>query len=146
MPEIIDITVYRLDELSDAAKDKARAWYREGCFDYEWYDAVYEDFQRIAEILGVRFKTRTVRLMPAAHVGRRASPLHFCGGSSRSIRDISGHRLSTPSAQPYGRRFFHVGHGASSERKRKAGTGLSQCGPERALRGSIRSRSPRFFP
>lgn len=62
MPEIIETTVYRLDELSDTAKDKARAWYREGGFDYGWYDAVYEDFQRIAEILGIRFKTRTVRL------------------------------------------------------------------------------------
>lgn len=63
MPEIIETTVYRLDELSDAAKDKARAWYREGGFDYNWYDAVYEDFQRIAEILGIRFKTSAVRLM-----------------------------------------------------------------------------------
>jgi hypothetical protein len=63
MPKIIETTVYRLTELSDTAKDKARAWYREGGFDYDWYDAVYADFQRIAEILGVRFKTRTVRLM-----------------------------------------------------------------------------------
>lgn len=63
MPEIIETTVYRLEELSDAAKDKARAWYREGGFDYDWYDAVYEDFQRIAEILGIDFKTRAVPLM-----------------------------------------------------------------------------------
>lgn len=63
MPEIIETTVYRLDELSDTAKDKARAWYRDGGFDYGWYDAVYEDFQRIAEILGIRLKTSTVRLM-----------------------------------------------------------------------------------
>lgn len=63
MPEIIETTVYRLDELSDEAKHKARAWYREGGFDYDWYDAVNEDFQRIAEILGIRLKTRTVRLM-----------------------------------------------------------------------------------
>lgn len=63
MPEIIETTVYRLDELSDAAKEKARAWYREGAFDYDWYDAVYEDFQRIAKILGIRLKTRSVRLM-----------------------------------------------------------------------------------
>jgi hypothetical protein len=63
MPEVIETTVYRLDELSEAAKEKARAWYREGGFDYEWYDAVYEDFQTIAEILGIRFRTRTVRLM-----------------------------------------------------------------------------------
>ena len=63
MPEVIETTVYRLDELSEAAKEKARAWYREGGFDYDWYDAVYEDFQNIAEILGIRFRTRTVRLM-----------------------------------------------------------------------------------
>jgi len=63
MPEIIETTVYRLDELSGGAKEKARAWYREGGFEYDWYDAVYEDFQRIAEILGIRLKTRTVRLM-----------------------------------------------------------------------------------
>ncbi|MEO3434586.1 antitoxin of toxin-antitoxin stability system [Inquilinus sp. CAU 1745] len=63
MPDIIETTVYRLDELSDAAKEKARAWYREGGFDYDWYSAVYEDFQRIAEILGLDFKTRPVQLM-----------------------------------------------------------------------------------
>ena len=60
MPEVIETTVYRLGELSDAAKDKARAWYREGGFDNDWYDAVYEDFQRIAEILGLNLKTRTL--------------------------------------------------------------------------------------
>ena len=62
MPEIIETTVYQLGELSDAAKDIARAWYREGGFDYEWYDSVFEDFQRIAEILGIRLKTRAARL------------------------------------------------------------------------------------
>ena len=60
MPET---KVYRLIELSGDAKDKARAWYREGGFDDDWYDAVYEDFQRVAEILGLDLKTRTVRLM-----------------------------------------------------------------------------------
>lgn len=63
MPDIIETTVYRFDELSDAAKEKARAWYREGGFDYDWYGAVYEDFQRIAEILGLTLKARPIRLM-----------------------------------------------------------------------------------
>ncbi|MBR7653459.1 antitoxin of toxin-antitoxin stability system [Brucella oryzae] len=62
MPEIIGTTVYRFNELCDAAKDKARAWYREGGFDYDWYDAVCEDFEMICTILGVRLKTRPVRL------------------------------------------------------------------------------------
>ncbi len=63
MPEVISMTVYRLNELPDGAKDRARAWYREGGFDHDWYDAVYEDFQHIAEILGIRLKTRTTRLL-----------------------------------------------------------------------------------
>ncbi len=36
---------------------------RERGFNYEWYDAVYEDFQRIAEFLGINFRTRSVHLM-----------------------------------------------------------------------------------
>ncbi|MCA0425078.1 MAG: antitoxin of toxin-antitoxin stability system [Proteobacteria bacterium] len=63
MPHVIATTVYRLDELPEGAKDSARAWYREGGFDHDWYDAVYEDFRRIAEILGIRLKTRTTRLV-----------------------------------------------------------------------------------
>ena len=63
MPSIIELTVYRFDELLEAGKDNARAWYREGAFDHDWYDAVYEDFQRIAEILGIHLGTRTSRLM-----------------------------------------------------------------------------------
>lgn len=63
MSQVITTTVYHLDELDPDARDKARAWYREGGFDHDWYDTVYEDFQRIAEILGIRLKTRTVRLV-----------------------------------------------------------------------------------
>lgn len=77
MPEIIETTVFRLDELSDTAKETARAWYREGGFNYDWYDAVYEDFQRIADILGIRFKTSTIRLMGG---GTRQEPrISFTG-------------------------------------------------------------------
>lgn len=63
MPEVISMTVYRLNELHEGAKDRARAWYREAGFDHDWYDAVYEDFQRIAEILGIHLKTRTTCLV-----------------------------------------------------------------------------------
>jgi hypothetical protein len=98
MPEIIETTVYRLDELSDAAKDKARAWYREGGFDYDWYDSVYEDFQQIAEILGIRFKTRTVRLMGG---GTRQEPrIAFTGfwsqGDGASFECYYSYRRNAP--------------------------------------------------
>lgn len=63
MPEIIETTIYRLDELSETATEKARAWYREGAFEHDWYEFVYDDFERVCAILGVDLKTRTVGLM-----------------------------------------------------------------------------------
>lgn len=61
MPEIIQTIVYPLDELSDPAKDKARAWYREH-LDEHWFDGVFDDFERISAILGLRLRTYTARL------------------------------------------------------------------------------------
>ncbi|SUG74229.1 antitoxin of the YeeV-YeeU toxin-antitoxin system [Salmonella enterica subsp. enterica] len=56
MSRVISTTVYLSDELSESARKKARAWYCEGGLEYEWYDAVYEDFTLICNILGVRLK------------------------------------------------------------------------------------------
>lgn len=66
MPEVIEIIVYHMDELREAAKDKARAWYRERGFDYDWYAFSFEDFERICEILGITLKTRPVKLYGGA--------------------------------------------------------------------------------
>ena len=44
MPQVIETVVYPIGELDDAAKDAARAWYRQHCMDHAWYDFVYEDF------------------------------------------------------------------------------------------------------
>ncbi len=81
MPEIIETTVYRLEELSDAAKEKARSWYCEGGFDDDWFESVYDDFESIAEIVGLRLKTRQVRLYGG---GTRQKPcIWFSGFSSQ---------------------------------------------------------------
>jgi hypothetical protein len=77
MPEIVETTVYRLDELSEAAKDKARAWYREGSFDHDWFEFVYDDFERVCAILGVSLDTRPVRLMGG---GERQKPCIWFSG------------------------------------------------------------------
>jgi len=101
---IIETPVYDFTELTDAAKDKARAWFRE-TIDYEWWDSVYDDFERICPILGVTLATRTVRLMGG---GTRQKPcIWFSGfwsqgdgacfegsyayapGTSRRIRDYA---------------------------------------------------------
>jgi hypothetical protein len=62
MPRIVETTVYQLGELSVEAREKARAWFRESMDTDDWYEFVYEDFEAICAILGVRLKTRAVRL------------------------------------------------------------------------------------
>jgi len=105
MPELICTTVYQFPELSEGAKDKARSWYRELGPHDDWWDAVNEDFERVCEILGIRLKTRAVRLMGG---GTRQKPCvwfsGFCSqgdgasfegrvshakGSSKRIRDYA---------------------------------------------------------
>jgi len=63
MPDIIKTRVYRLDELSDTAKAKARDWYREGTLDHDWYEFVYKDFERICAVLGVSLRGKPIRLL-----------------------------------------------------------------------------------
>ncbi|AVA14721.1 antitoxin of toxin-antitoxin stability system [Sphingopyxis sp. MG] len=77
MPSIIETTVYCLDELPDAGKEKARAWYRESCLDYDWFDFVYEDFERVCAIVGVRLDTVPVRLFGG---GTRRKPCIWFSG------------------------------------------------------------------
>jgi hypothetical protein len=81
MPHIIETIVYEFHELSDAAKDKARALFREGVGDWDWYDFIFEDFEEICRILGITLRTQSVRLMGG---GARQKPcIWFSGFSSQ---------------------------------------------------------------
>lgn len=53
MSEQIRITVYTYDELDVEAQERARQWFSEVTTDYDWWDAVYDDFFRICAILGI---------------------------------------------------------------------------------------------
>ncbi|MDE2979247.1 MAG: antitoxin of toxin-antitoxin stability system [Acidobacteriota bacterium] len=79
MPRIIETTVYGIDELSDAAKENARIWYRQTGLHDEWYHFVYEDFGTICEILGVTLATTPMRLYGG---GTRDKPQIFHSGFS----------------------------------------------------------------
>jgi len=80
MPRIIENTVYTLDELSGAARDKARSWFRENLI-WDWWDGVYENFAEVCSILGVELATRPVRLMSGAT--RQDIRVYFSGFSSQ---------------------------------------------------------------
>ena len=72
-----DTESVRFPELSEGAKDKARSWYRGLGPHDDWWDVVYEDFERVCEILGIRLKTRAVRLMGG---GTRQRPCVWFSG------------------------------------------------------------------
>lgn len=59
----VEKTLYKYEELSDRAKQKARECYLEGGLDYSWWEYSYEDFARVAEILGITLSQRSVPLM-----------------------------------------------------------------------------------
>jgi len=52
--------VFIFTELREAAKEKARQWFREASMHDEWWDSVYEDAANIADILGIDLRTRKV--------------------------------------------------------------------------------------
>ena len=79
MPEVIQTTVYTLDELDERAKSRARDWYRQASNDDDWYEVVFEDFGRVCEILGVELATRTVGLYGG---GTRQKPCIWSSGFS----------------------------------------------------------------
>lgn len=82
---------YKFDELSDRAKDKAREAYTgDGYLDYDWWDSVYEDAVRVAEILGISIDNRSFKTMG----GKTCSEpdIGFSGFSSQGDgASFSGH-------------------------------------------------------
>ena len=64
MPEVREYTIFKYSELSDAAKEKARDWYREGAFSesHDW-EFVYEMAVTAGKMLGIDIDTRQVKNM-----------------------------------------------------------------------------------
>lgn len=62
MPEVIQTFVYTYDELSPAAQETAKDWYRSLGGRDGWWQSVYDDFALICDCLGIVPKTRSVKL------------------------------------------------------------------------------------
>ena len=79
MPRVIEITVYQFDELDKPGKESARTWWR-GCEDtcFET-DHMYDDFEAIANILGITFDQRDIPLMNGT---TRSQPTIYWSGFS----------------------------------------------------------------
>jgi len=77
MPRIVETAVFTIDELSGAARENARIWYRQTGLHDDWYDFVYEDFETICQIIGVTLATTPVRLYGG---GTRDKPQIYWSG------------------------------------------------------------------
>jgi len=76
----IETTVFKFTELGDAAKEKAREWYRRGLdWDNYFAESVIEDAAQIAEMMGLDLRKRSVRLMGG---GTRLKPAVYWSGFS----------------------------------------------------------------
>ncbi len=77
MPRTIEKTVYKFQELSDSAKENARDWWRRCENEYSSINPDWEDKETVANILGIEFKQRPVKLMGG---GTRHEPvIHYSG-------------------------------------------------------------------
>lgn len=77
MPRTVETTVYSFDELDDAAKERARAWYREDALDHDWWDSTYEEAARIAALFGLDINMKPVKLMSGKT--RMGPAIYFSG-------------------------------------------------------------------
>ena len=61
MARTIKTTVYDVHELGERAKEKAREWYIDDVLSSTgiWYDQVFDDFEEMCAILGIKVLKRT---------------------------------------------------------------------------------------
>ncbi|ODT65214.1 MAG: antitoxin of toxin-antitoxin stability system [Pelagibacterium sp. SCN 63-23] len=129
MTRIVTTTIFALDELSDDARNKARAWYREGAFDHDWHEFVYEDFERVCAIIGIELQTVPVRLYGGGTRKKTCiwysgfwsqgdgacfeGAYSYCANAHRAIRDYAPqdlelHRIADALRQVQRRNFYQL--------------------------------------
>lgn len=67
MSRIKETEVFTYDELSDDAKEKARAWWVEGVTCDNLFDAISNDVRTVANIIGIEFFNSNVKLMDGSY-------------------------------------------------------------------------------
>ena len=64
---VIETQVFKYEELSDKAKEKARDWYRSLNTDNYFAEPVIDDAEQVAEMLGIEFARRNGSKEPAVY-------------------------------------------------------------------------------
>lgn len=122
------VNIYKFEELSDDAKEVARAWFREGSDSFEWEsENIIEDAQQIGALMGIEFYTHSVPLMNGSTrgkptvlydlgngggVGLEAS-YRYQKGAVKAVKDYAGvdtelHRIATELQKAQKKRFYKL--------------------------------------
>lgn len=75
----IEVKVYKFDELSDKAKERARDWWLQCEMSEDWWRDVYADVDETAKFIGIEMDRKPVKLMGG---GTRYDPCIWFNGFS----------------------------------------------------------------
>lgn len=82
--ETVELTVFEFDELDEAAKERARAWYRNG-LEYPWFSESIDSIRAFADHFGSRVLDWSIGERGRDYVKTDISPEHFRGTKLRSV-------------------------------------------------------------
>ena len=82
--ETIELTVYEFDELDEAAKDNARAWYRNG-LEYPWFSESIDSIRAFADYFGAKVGDWSIGERGRDYIRTDITQDHFRGTKLRSI-------------------------------------------------------------
>lgn len=116
----VEITLYHYDELpTEKAKEKAREWWLQDGLGYDWWDAVYEDADQVAQILGIEIdrkgkSTPAIYFTGFYHPGEGSSfegHYAYAKGAVKAIkayapRDETLHRIARDLQEAQRRNFY----------------------------------------
>lgn len=77
--------IYTFAELSEGAKDKARAWFREGNNDYAWWSEAKASLDNFARYFGIKLTDFSIGAYSYSYVETDVTPQHFRG---RKVKDV----------------------------------------------------------
>ena len=112
MSKTICTTVYTFDELSEEAKKKARGWFKNGGFDYDWYDSVYDDAKTIGKLMGIDInKIYFSEFYSQGDGACFEGSYRYAKGSAKAVREYAPtdkelHRIASELAKLQ-RKFFY---------------------------------------
>ena len=89
--EIVEVCVYKFEELSDSAKDNARSWFRDGN-DYPWWGDSLKSIRSFCNEFGVEIKDYSVSPCNYSFMDTDVENHHFRG---RKLKDFDRHQTPT---------------------------------------------------